>query len=165
MNNRSVVVSHIDSKDVFQLSDMEGKTLLTSQGSKPIDTSKFDITRRAVYDLSIAKAVELIANKQADYYLYGSNSIRYYLKNNPNDKVKVNNFDDIVEPIYLGFSKHSQFAKSEPNIVYDPKQEKSVFNVTSLIANNTKAYEFQAALAEMKKNGYTKSLVDKFISN
>ena len=62
---------------------MKGKTLLIAQGARPLEADTYGIITRSVYDLSIAKAIKLISTKQADYYLYGSKSIRYYLSKTP----------------------------------------------------------------------------------
>lgn len=158
LTGRTGVLSHVESEPVQELSDMKGKTLLIAQGARPIDGKKHGILMRAAYDLSLEKAIELIANKQVDFYLYSENAINYILSKNPNDNVKVYSFNDEYFPINVGFSRKSTFALEEYNVNFDAEKEKSLDNREYLLTTNSKAYQFQQALNQLKKQGVTNKL-------
>lgn len=162
LTGRSGVLSHVEAEPVQSLSDMKGKTLLIAQGARPIDGEKHGIFMRAAYDLSLDQAVELIANKQVDFYLYSENAINYFLSKNPNDKVKVYSFSDEYLPIQVGFSRRSTFALEEFNVNFDTEKEKSLDNREYVLTTNNKAYQFKQALIQLKKQGITNKLIRQY---
>lgn len=162
LTGRSAVVSHVDSAPVQELSDMKGKILLIAQGARPIEAEKHGIIIRAAYDLSLEQVMELIANKQVDFYLYNENNVNYFLSKNPNDKIKVYSFNDEYTPIQLGFSRKSVFSLEEYNSDFDSDKGKSLDNREYVLTKNNKAYQFQEALNHLKKQGVTNKLIRQY---
>lgn len=159
LRNSSGILSHVDEKTIHKLSEMKGKTLLFSKGSRPIDGEKHGIIMRRAHDLSIETAINVIAKKQADFYIYDKNSMLYYLKIHPNNSVKVQDFNSELSPILLGFSKKSPFAQSYPEylkIIQNNKYQNKPF----LPVN--KVYEFKQSLIKLQNEGFTDNLFNRF---
>ena len=162
LTGRTGVLSHVESETVQELSDMKGKTLLIAQGARPINGEEYGVFMRAAYDLSLEQAVELIANKQVDFYLYSENSINYFLSKHPNNKVKVYSYGDEYLPIQVGLSRKSIFALEEYNVNFDAEKEKSLDNREYVLTTNNKAFQFQQALNHLKKQGVTNKLIRQY---
>ncbi len=159
LRNKSALLSHVDAKKINTLSYMRGKTLLFSKGSQPIKGEEYGIIMRRVHELSIEKAVKVIANKQADFYIYGENTLKYFPTMTPNNKVKIQDLNSDFSPIYLGFAKKSKFAQSlsQQNVM----TESFINNPEYKLAKN-KGYEFQQALVQLEKQGFTDKLFKEF---
>ena len=148
-----IALSHKDVADIHSLSDMEGKVLLTAIGSNPLYTKGYNIYIRRAYDLSVSTAIKLLVDKRADFYFYNEANIRYYLKLNPNDNIKIHPCCFSPRPLLLGFSKKSKYAQAIANPKFSSLQESSVENTRQLLAPNSKAFAFKKALKKLKDDG------------
>jgi len=157
-----VAISHKDIADIHSFADMEGKVLLTAIGSNVFDTKGYEIHLRQAHDLSVTTAVKLLSEKRADFYFYNEVNIRYYLKLNPNDNIKIHPCCFPSSAMTLGFSKKSKYAQTIPNPASTSSKRSLSKNKQLQLAPSSKALAFKEALAKLKSDGVTAKLVDAY---
>ncbi len=151
--SNTVAISHIDIADIHSLAGMKDKVLLTAIGSKPFDAKRYNIYLRQAHDLSVTTAMKLLTDKRVDFYFYNEANIRYHLKLNPNNNIKIHPCCSTPSPMYLGFSKKSKYAKNIANPAYLSQELSSAKNTQQRLAPSSKAFAFQQALQQMKDDG------------
>lgn len=160
-----VGISLKDFPEVKSFNDLSGKKVLVATGG-PNETrlSSIDHIRlHRVPRLSINKAISLIVLKRDDFYIYNKSSINYYIKMNEIDYLKVHeNCCGGFKPMYLGFSKNSPKFKEIKNPNYDDSKNLSIGNLPTKLDTESVAYKFYNALMEMKNDGTTERLYNKY---
>jgi hypothetical protein len=151
--SHTVAISHKDTPDIHQLSDMEGKVLLTAIGGNQSFINSYNIYLRQIHDLSTDIAINLLADKRADFYLFNKASILYYLKLNPNQSIKIHPCCFEPSAMYLGFSKKSKYALTINNPDFSSLEKNSVTNTQHALDPKSKAFAFKTALQKLKEDG------------
>lgn len=160
--SNTVIISHQDSSDVTQLSDMEGKILLMSIGANTLGVDTFNIAIRHAYDITISSVIKLLEQKRVDYYIYNEDAMRYHLKINPNENIKIHPCCFPSEPMHFGFSKRSKYASAHKNDDFNSAIEGSTKNLKEHLNKDTKAYQFKQMLHQMKRSGETVALKEQY---
>ncbi|TPH18555.1 substrate-binding periplasmic protein [Litorilituus lipolyticus] len=146
LTSHVIALSHSDTDTIHQFSDMSGKVLLTAIGANNFDARQTGILVREAYDLSLSTAVKLLSEKKVDFYLYNKDSVKYFLKAEPNDQIKLHPccFNEVA--MTLGFSKYSKFSKYYKYIQVTELPAKSPIHLN-------KAEEFKRELEKLKQLG------------
>ncbi len=152
-------------KNITDIKQLEGYTLLTALGSVDTDNKLMGVTIHKVREMTIDKAISLIQKKRGDFYIYNKSSIEYYIKKNKNkvDNIKIHS--DCcggIKPLYLGFSKKSIHYKQQDNPDFNNSQAINILNYPQLLSKNSIAYKFQQALKELVNSGKTQELYDQY---
>jgi len=156
--SHTIAISHKDTADIHTLGDMKGKVLLMAIGSNDFNASSYGIYLRLAHELSLSRAIKLLADKRADFYIYEEANTRYYLKLNPNNNIKIHPCCFSASPMFLGFSKKSKYAQSINNPDYSSLRPRTAQNVSQLLSPTSKAFAFKQALQELKANGAIEKL-------
>jgi ABC-type amino acid transport substrate-binding protein len=153
-----IALSHKDIADIHSLTEMKGKVLLSAIGGQPFDAIRYGVYLRQAHDLSITTAIKLLENRRVDFYLYNEANIRYYLKLHPNNNIKAHPCCSTPSPMFLGFSKRSQYAQAISNPDFSLLHPISASNPQQLLSPTSKAYAFKIALQELKSSGVIEKL-------
>jgi len=156
--SNTVIISHQDSPDITQLSDMEGKTLLMAIGANTLGVELFNIAIRNAYDITISSVIKLLEQKRVDYYIYNEDAMRYHLKVNPNKNIKIHLCCFASQPMHLGFSKRSKYASAHKNDDFNSAIVGSTNNLIEHLNKDTKAYQFKQVLHQMLRSNETEVL-------
>jgi len=108
LTSHVIALSHSDMETIHQFNDMSGHVLLTAIGANNFDAKQKGILLREANDLSLRTAIKLLSEKKVDFYLYNKDSIKYFLKTEPNNQIKLHPccFNEVA--MTLGFSKYSK---------------------------------------------------------
>jgi len=160
-----VGISLIDFPLIEKLSQLKGKRVLTALGGPDeyLLSNIKGIKLNKVSQLSLKKAIALLRLKRDEFYVYNVSSIKYYLKiNNINDIKLHPNCCGGEKPMYLGFSRNSKHYKEIKNPNFDKNKPISITNLPTLISKESLAYKFYKALHEMKESGEINEIVNKY---
>jgi len=135
LTSQSVILTRKDKAIINSLKDLKNSVLIRAHGA---NTTHFDndlnIAIRYVHDLSIAQAVDAIENNKADFFIYNSYALKFYLKQFPNDKVKLHSCCGDALSMLVGFSKQSPHVKA-------------------IAGDTSRMTSFKNALAEISESG------------
>jgi len=159
LTSHTVALSHKDTADIYTMSEMKGEILLRAIGSNSFDTEQHNIHIRYAYDLTLASAIKLLESKHVDFYIYNESSLKYYLKNNPNENIKIHPCCSEPSAMFLGFSKKSKHAKSKTKLTFDIKKPDSTGD---FLDKNSKAFQFKTELAKLKERGEITRIKQRF---
>lgn len=94
--------------------------------------------------------------------MYDRSSLFYYLKNNPNDQIKIHlDCCGGTGPMYLGFSRNSKNMDAIENTDYNEKLPISIDNFTIKPKKSLIVANFTAILEKIKVSGITQAIYDK----
>lgn len=156
-------ISRSDFADINHLEELEGATILQSLGSPDFVRDLENIRIYAVPEMTIDKAVNLLRKKRGDFYIYNRASLLYYLRTNKSSDIKIHpNCCGGVEPIYLGFSRQSEHYSEAPNPHFKPSQELSPTNFPVTLSTDSKAFQIEKILREMKESGETDAIYKQY---
>ncbi|WP_415885319.1 substrate-binding periplasmic protein [Neptuniibacter sp. QD37_6] len=156
------VISHIKSPEVNHIEDMRGHSMLAANGNPTFGAASHEITIRVIENLDLPRALEMLEQERADYYLYQSNTIRYYLKKYPNTKIKLHPCCSAEEPMYLGFSKLSPHYQRVDNPNYKSNLPLSINNDPDILIPDSLPHKLQEALKFLDDSGFIDQLEKKY---
>lgn len=157
-------LTRVEVSEINSFYDLKGKTVLRAFGGSSVDADKYGVTLKTPPELSFNKAIEIILNKQADFYEDEIGTLSYYLKSHPRaDELKFHlHCCGGLTELTVGFSRASPHLKEEVNPDYDVQKELAYDNFPTRLATRTIAYRFQQALKELKEDGFTDNVFQKY---
>ncbi|MGD8233961.1 substrate-binding periplasmic protein [Vibrio sp. TRT 1302] len=156
-------ISRSDFPLITALEQLEGYTILQALGSPDFVRDLESVKIYAVPEMTIDKAVGLLRKNRGDFYIYNGASIRHYLKTNSSNDIKVHpNCCGDVNPIYLGFSRHSPHFKEVENPSYRNDKPKGPYNFPTQLDSDSKAYQMKQVLEQMALDGETESIYQQY---
>ena len=156
------LLSRANEANIYAISELKGRVLLVAQGGPTHDAEKFGATIRYVENLSLPAAAKILEKQQADFYIYNAPSIDYFLKYHPSKALKKHPCCGDKLPMYLGFSKHSQFYSSIKNQNFDTTQPRSPDNYPVVLSEDSVAFKLQQTIATMAKQGEIATLYQQY---
>mgnify|MGYP000220371541 CR=1 FL=1 len=150
---------------IKELNQLKGKRVISALGG-PISgllSNVKGIKLNKVSRLSIKKAIDLLYYKRYEFYIYNEYSVKYYLKKNNINYIKLH--PDCCgenKPMYLGFSRTSKYFKETINPKFDEKEAISINNIPTEISKKSIAYRFAKILNDMKENGEIDLILNKY---
>lgn len=156
-------ISHQGINNITDLNQLKGKVMLVALGSPEWGAKEKGIKLKRPSELDVPTAVKLISENKGDFYIYNRGTLEYYLKNNPNDKIKTHR--DCCggkKTMYLGFSRKASNMNEVQNPDYKAESELSPANFPTQPGAGSVAEKFAAALAEMSASGETQAIYDKY---
>jgi len=160
-----VAVTRLDHPEIKSWGEMAGKTLLVAQGGANYQEYSPDVKLLSPVGLDTPRAIQLVMSGYADLFVYNENTIRYYLKNNPELKDKVKIHPECCggeQPMYLGFSHRSRHFAATANPEFTPESIKGPFNQRWIPDPRSIAGRFAAELIRLKQNRFTDVLYNDY---
>ena len=160
---KPIGLSRIEMPEVHSFDDLRNKTVLVALGGVIGEVEKYDISLKSPAELSFPKAIELVLNKQVDFFK-DEVGLAFYLKDHPRKnelKLHTNCCGPLTE-FTLGFSRTSAYYKEVNNPAYNPAKPLSVNNFPVLLAPDSIAYQFQQTLRQLRDEGFTGKLYQKY---
>lgn len=157
-------LTRVEVDEINSFYDLKGRTVLRAYGGSSVDAEKYGVTLKSPPELTYEKAIDIILNKQADFYEDEIGTLSYYLKDHPRAKelkFHLNCCGGLTE-LTVGFSRASPHMNEEVNPDYDPSKELAYNNFPKKIAKRSTAYHFQMALKALKGEGFTDKLFKKY---
>lgn len=160
INNRikqqDVIITHDEVDTLESIEDLDGLRYLLSLGNSNAltDMDLGNIKTITVSELDLDRAIKMIKNKRADFYVYEENTIRYFIKSNDIDGIRFHT--NVIEDFYwshAGFSRNSPLFKGIPNPDYDPEFPQSIENFPFKLDEESVFYKLRSALEEMASDG------------
>lgn len=147
--------------NINQVKELNLKVLLELGGANLLENMNLNFVK--VRELNLKKAVNMIQNKRADFFIYNRSQILYFFKKYKPRGLKVHT--DLYkkeESLLLGFSKKSKYIIEIPNPKFDKNKEWSFLNYPMILDEVSVSYKFQNALNILKENGTTDKLYKKY---
>ncbi len=163
--NEDVILTRGEVDDFDSLNDLKGLRYARPLGGPEYFQEKFleDIKVFEYPELNLEQIINLLIYNRADFLIYDYDSLRYYIKENNIIGLKFHkNLLNNKQVMYLGFSQKSKFFQSEINENYDKKKKITPENFPIKLKEGSLAYKLEKVLLEMKKDGFTDSLVNKY---
>ncbi|WP_415901630.1 substrate-binding periplasmic protein [Neptuniibacter sp. QD29_5] len=156
------VISLNKSPEVRRIEDMRGRSMLVPNGSPTYGAAEKGVIVVVVENLELSRAIEMLEQERADYYQYQSDTIRYYLKRNPNSKIKIHPCCSAEEPMYLGFSKLSPHYQRVDNPKYRSDLALTINNEPDKLLPESLPYKLEKALKYLDDSGFIDKLEKKY---
>jgi ABC-type amino acid transport substrate-binding protein len=153
-----------DVKNLQNLKEIEQlnlKNLIEKGGVNLLDG--LNIKNVASSNLDLKRAIDMVLRESADIFVYNRSQIDYFLKKYKPENIK--SHSDLFknnQSLYLGFSKKSKHIKEVPNKNFDSNKPLSIENYPQVLDSNSVAYKFSQALQQLKTDGTTDKLYDKY---
>jgi ABC-type amino acid transport substrate-binding protein len=145
--------------------DKKLRLLVELGGANYFGTDIDKINKIETTGLNLEKAVKLIQAKRADVYMYNQSQIDYYFKKyNPNGIKRYKNFTGSDKTLLAGVSLKSKYIKTMPNPNYDKNKKTTIDNMPTIIDEKCKIAQFAKALKELKADGTTDRLYNKYFN-
>lgn len=157
-------LTRVEVNEINSFYDLKGMVVLRAFGGSSVDADKYNVTLKTPPELSFDKAIDIILNKQADFYEDEIGTLSYYLKSHPRAnelKFHLNCCGGLTD-LTVGFSRASPHLKEEVNPDYDAKKDLDYNNFPTRLAKRTIAYRFQEALKQLKEDGFTNNVFQKY---
>ncbi len=170
LETKEVLISNKDVMNITKMSDVKG-SLLTELGSSKSEWDKKYPGLKIVQmtKLSMDKVIKMINKGRGDFYVADIEVVDYYKKLNSianYESVGLKVHDKAINksfvPMYIGFSRKSPLFNEEKNSAYDSTADIAIANCPTKISEGCIAYKFSVALNELKKEGVTQRLYDKY---
>ncbi len=161
LSERTIGISRAGAADIRSKEQLSqsGLTLLIAPGSYDFGGLANNMQVRKPPELDVSRALDYLLSNQGDIFIYDQATISYYLRNRDKTRFKLHyTCCEIPQEMYLGFSKNSQYFRSEPNPHYRSDKPLSPDNSPILLSPQSKAYEFAKALAAMDSGGETEQI-------
>ena len=161
LSERIIGISRAGAANVGSLEQVSqsGMTLLIAPGSYDFNGISETMSVRKPPELNVPKALDYLISGQGDFFIYDQATISYYLKNRDTSQFKLHpNCCQQPQAMYLGFSKKSRHFRGQHNPNYRADLPLSPNNSPSVLAEDSKAYEFAKALAAMDAGGETQRI-------
>ena len=133
--------------------------MLRSLGAPSFVEGIEGIEHHVIPEMSVPDAFTLLRKRRADFYIYPTETLLYYLGHLHHDEIKIHpNCCGGERPLYLGFSRRSPHIEEDINLKYDLTQPISISNFPTVLNPDSIAAKLEQALYEMKQSGQTLSL-------
>lgn len=161
LSERYIGISRAGAASINSLAQLSqtGMTLLIAPGSYDFNGISKTMSVRKPPELDVPKALDYLLASQGDFFIYDLATLNYYLKNRDISQFQLHP-DCCQQPqaMYLGFSKKSRHFRALQNPYYRANLPLSPDNIPSVLAEDSKAYEFARALAIMDAEGETQRI-------
>jgi len=149
--------------EVVDLNQLKGKSLLSSLGAPDFLKGIKGVKVQQASDINMERVIKMLITGRADFYIYNKSTTEYYIKKNKVKNIKLHpNCCGGLKPLYLGFSKKSPHFKESPNANYDANQALSAENYPTIADKSSIAYKLELALKQLKTEGITDQLYNKY---
>ena len=146
-------IKQVQKLNLLNLSEQGGTNFYKDSNIKTVE----------IPDLNLSRAIKMIQRKRADIYTYNKDQIQYYIKVNNPSNIKLHpKLIEIPEAFYIGFSKKSPLLKEIKNSGFNENSPISVENFPTTLDKNSIAFKLEQSLLELKNNGTTQELYNKF---
>ncbi|WP_434341024.1 substrate-binding periplasmic protein [Motilimonas cestriensis] len=145
---------------ITSIDDLANKTILVALGSPDPKSDKVELQYKRPPELSFDRAIELVLDKQADFYMDDFSTLYYYLVRHPRESELMLHLNCCggLTRLSLGFSKKSPHFQAVDNPEYDASKPLSEFNYPTKLATGTVADQFRLALLSLEAQGFTDTL-------
>lgn len=170
LETKEVLVTLDSPKEYKSLDELKGKLLIELGSSKSEITKKYPkIKTVQKTTLSMQSVINALQNKIADFYIADIEVVDYYKKQegfysykNIGIKIHYNTINKEFIPMYLGFSRKSPLFSEGSNPYFDKTKGISIDNFPTKISKDCVAYKLYNSLMDLKKEGETKRLYNKY---
>ncbi|WP_415888054.1 substrate-binding periplasmic protein [Neptuniibacter sp. QD37_6] len=153
LETRISFISSSKLANVTDLHEMSGKQLIVANGGATFGAEKLGVHITFIENLDLNRAINIIREGRADFYLYHRDTLLYYLKMNPSVGMRLHSCCGTSRPMHLGFSKVSKHFQAKHNPDYDPGQPISSQNDDVLPATDSVVARFVESIQQLKKEG------------
>ncbi len=155
-----VGLTRVGEQKIKNYDDLANKVVLVALGSPGPQTENGDIQFKRPPELTFERAIDLILEEQADFYMDDFGTLYYYLVQHPRQSELMFHMNCCrgLTQLTLGFSKKSPHFSSEANPHYDPSKPLAWHNYATQIVSGSVADKFRLALQELAKSGFTNTL-------
>ncbi|AUD58966.1 amino acid ABC transporter [Shewanella sp. Pdp11] len=165
LSERAIGISRAGAADIRSIEQLANNkmTLLIAPGSYDFGGLPDKIQVRKPPELNVSKALDYLLSNQGDFFIYDQTTLHYYLKDRDPTQFKLH-YDccQLPQEMYLGFSKKSRHYRGRHNPNYRTENPISPDNNPTILAPDSKAFEFAKALAAMDSQGETQRLYSKY---
>ena len=170
LQTKEVLISLNNRPEIKSLDGVEGRLIVELSSSKlEWDQIYPKLTISQMGKLSMDKVIEALKTGRGDFYIADIEIVDHYqkvnnLKNYEEIGIKIhhNAINQAYIPMNMGFSRKSKLFSEYPNPRFSPDEVISIDNFYTKIDTNSVAYQFYQALDQLKKEGYTQHLYDKY---
>ena len=162
---KNVGISRLSLTQITHLAQLQGHKVIVALGSLDRYENFPGVQVIRAPNLSIGKVIAFLYLKRADFYYANYSEYLYAIKKNPlqGGPLKVHHYCCGGEKVvYLAFSKKSVNFKEIANPDFKFSEPMSVANFPTMLDPSSVAYQFKLALQQMKKQGVTEKLFDKY---
>ncbi len=161
IKQRDVTISREELHSLDEPKDLKGLVYLKALGNPEYLTEEQlrGVKVITVAELDVERAIKMILNNRADFYIYEDDTMRYFVKSRNIDGIKFH--DDLITRFYImtvGFSRFSPLYEGGDNHDYDTTKVISKYNFPFVLTPGSVPDKFRTALDEMYREGYTDSL-------
>jgi len=165
LSERAIGISRAGAADIRSIEQLVNNkmTLLIAPGSYDFGGLPDKIQVRKPPELNVSKALDYLLSNQGDFFIYDQTTLHYYLNDRDPTQFKLH-YDccQSAQEMYLGFSKKSRHYRGRHNPNYRAENPISPDNNPTVLAPDSKAFQFAKALAAMDSQGETQRLYSKY---
>ena len=165
LSERAIGISRAGAADIRSIEQLVNNkmTLLIAPGSYDFGGLPDKIQVRKPPELNVSKALDYLLTNQGDFFIYDQTTLHYYLNDRDPTQFKLH-YDccQSAQEMYLGFSKKSRHYRGRHNPNYRAENPISPDNNPTVLAPDSKAFQFAKALAAMDSQGETQRLYSKY---
>ena len=165
LSERAIGISRAGAADIRSIEQLVNNkmTLLIAPGSYDFGGLPDKIQVRKPPELNVSKALDYLLTNQGDFFIYDQTTLHYYLNDRDPTQFKLHyNCCQLPHEMYLGFSKKSRHYRGRHNPNYRAENPISPDNSPTVLAPDSKAFQFAKALAAMDSQGETQRLYSKY---
>ncbi|MDT3319840.1 transporter substrate-binding domain-containing protein [Shewanella sp. SP1S2-4] len=165
LSERAIGISRAGAADIRSIEQLASNkmTLLIAPGSYDFGGLPDKIQVRKPPELNVSKALDYLLSNQGDFFIYDQTTLHYYLNDRDPTQFKLHyNCCQSAQEMYLGFSKKSRHFRGRHNPNYHAENPISPDNNPTVLAPDSKAFQFAKALAAMDSQGETQRLYSKY---
>lgn len=165
LSERAIGISRAGAADIRSIEQLVNNkmTLLIAPGSYDFGGLPDKIQVRKPPELNVSKALDYLLSNQGDFFIYDQTTLHYYLNDRDPTQFKLHyNCCQSAQEMYLGFSKKSRHYRGRHNPNYRADTPISPDNNPTVLAPDSKAFQFAKALAAMDSQGETQRLYSKY---
>lgn len=170
LQTKEVLISLNNRPEIKSLDEIEGRLMVELSSSKlEWDQIYPKITISQMGKLSMNKVIEALKTGRGDFYIADIEIVEHYQKVNSLEsyeeigiKIHHNAINQAFIPMYMGFSRKSKLFSEHPNPKFSPDEAISIDNFYTKIDTSSVAYQFYQALDQLKREGYTYQIYDKY---
>jgi ABC-type amino acid transport substrate-binding protein len=166
---KDILVSKAGLKEIVGIENIKGRLLVGKGDSKEnIDKKYPNIKVVKINKKEFKKGIKFLRQNKADFITTQEKKLQYYLKTHNTSLKKLNimmhkNALSLnSKNKHLIFSRKSKFFKELPNPNYDKSKPISIKNFPTIISKDCVAYKLMNVLKQMKEDGTTQKLVNKY---
>ena len=170
LQTKEVLVSLGNRPEITNIADAKGRLIVELSSSKlEWDQIYPQLTIVKMGKLSMGKVIAALKSGRGDFYVADIEIVDHYQKLNDIEdyqdigiKIHQHAINKEWIPMNMGFARNSGLYAEKPNPDFSEQAPLGPQNFYTQVDKNSVAYKFYKALNDLKKEGFTQSLYDRY---